>query len=116
MPSEQFLNLSSEKQTEILNSCLEEFASHGFDAASTNRIVRRAGISKGVLFKYFKNKESLFLYVCELALKQMFELFPIGNMRQFDDLFSCLKYITMRKIMVYKQHPVMYRLFLRITF
>lgn len=115
MPSEQFLNLSSEKQTDILNSCLEEFASYGFDSASTNRIVSRAGISKGVLFKYFKNKESLFLYVCEMALKQVAEQFPIENMKQFDDLFSFLKHIALQKVMVYKKHPEMYRLFLRIT-
>lgn len=75
----------------------------------------RAGISKGVLFKYFKNKESLFLYVCEMALKQVVELFPIENMKQVDDLFSFLKHITLQKVMVYKKHPDMYRLFLRIT-
>ncbi|SPF37823.1 putative Bacterial regulatory s, tetR family protein [Candidatus Desulfosporosinus infrequens] len=114
MPSEQFLNLPSEKQTNILNSCLEEFASYGFETASTNRIVNRAGISKGVLFKYFKDKESLFLYVCEMVLKQVVELFSINNMERFDDLFSFLKYITLQKIMVYKKHPEMYRLFLRI--
>lgn len=88
---------------------------HGFDAASTNRIVERAGISKGVLFKYFKDKESLFLYVCELALNHMVESLPIESVGQFDDLFSFLKYITVQKIMLYKRHPMMYRLFFRIT-
>ncbi len=115
MPSEQFFNLSPEKQTEIFDCCLEEFALHGFDVASTNRIVERAGISKGVLFKYFESKESLFLYVCESALKHMVELLPIASVAQFDDLFSFLKCIAMRKVTIYKQHPLMYRLFLRIT-
>lgn len=115
MPSEQFFNLPLEKQTGILDCCLEEFAFHGFDAASTNRIVERAEISKGVLFKYFKDKESLFLYVCESALNHMVRSLPIESVGQFDDLFSFLKIITVQKITLYKQHPMMYRLFLRIT-
>lgn len=115
MPSEQFFNLPLEKQTGILNCCLEEFAFRGFDAASTNRIVERAGISKGVLFKYFKDKESLFLYVCESALNHVVERLSIERVGQFSDLFSFLKYITLQKIKLYKQNPMIYRLFLRIT-
>ncbi len=115
MPSEQFFHLPPEKQTEILDFCLEEFALHEFDAASTNRIVERAGISKGVLFKYFKDKESLFLYVCESALNHVVESLPVESVGQFDDLFSFLKYITVQKIMLYKRHPMIYRLLLRIT-
>ncbi|RIV29264.1 TetR/AcrR family transcriptional regulator [Alicyclobacillaceae bacterium I2511] len=78
-------------------------------------MVERAGISKGVFFKYFKDKESLFLYVCESALNHVVERFPIESVGQFNDLFSFLKYIIVKKIKFYKRHSMMYRLFLRIT-
>lgn len=63
MAIENFLKLSEEKQRHILGSALSEFAEYGYDGASTNRIIQRAGISKGVLFKYFTSKEELFYYV-----------------------------------------------------
>ncbi|GIO99586.1 TetR family transcriptional regulator [Paenibacillus lautus] len=65
MNIEMFERLPQEKQEKILQACLDEFAAYGFDAASTNRIVKQAGIPKGSLFQYFGGKESLFLYMIE---------------------------------------------------
>ncbi|QFT33431.1 HTH-type transcriptional repressor Bm3R1 [Labrenzia sp. THAF82] len=39
------------------------FAEHGFEAATTNQIADRAGISIGSLYQYFPNKDSLILAV-----------------------------------------------------
>jgi AcrR family transcriptional regulator len=58
MPIEDFLRLSETKQNEIMHAALREFSRFGYDLASTNRIVAEAGISKGVLFKYFSNKKA----------------------------------------------------------
>lgn len=52
----KFLNLNPEKQDRILNAALKEFAQKGYQNASTNEIVKEAGISKGLLFHYFNNK------------------------------------------------------------
>lgn len=35
------------------------FASLGFDGTSTNAIAKEAGVSEGLIFKHFKNKEGL---------------------------------------------------------
>ncbi|WP_186785997.1 TetR/AcrR family transcriptional regulator [Paenibacillus agilis] len=63
MNIEMFERLPQEKQDKIFQAALSEFAAYGFDAASTNRIVKQAGIPKGSLFQYFGDKESLFFYV-----------------------------------------------------
>ena len=44
-----FNGLKAEKRQSILNAALGEFADKGYALASTNGIVRRAGISKGAL-------------------------------------------------------------------
>lgn len=59
----KFLNLDDEKQDRIINAALKEFAQKGYDNASTNEIVKEAGISKGLLFHYFQNKKQLYLFL-----------------------------------------------------
>lgn len=65
---EKFENLDPEKQQKILASALMEFAENGYSQASTNRIVKQAGIGKGMLFYYFKNKRDLYEYLIEYSL------------------------------------------------
>lgn len=60
-----FENLEQSRKDRILQVCIEEFARNGYEKASTNTIVKRLGISKGLLFLYFKSKKNLFLYLVE---------------------------------------------------
>ena len=41
------------------------FLAQGFDAASMDDIARKAGVSKGTLYVYFKSKEDLFEAITE---------------------------------------------------
>jgi AcrR family transcriptional regulator len=59
----KFLSLDSEKQDRIINAAIKEFAQKGYDSASTNEIVKEAGISKGLLFHYFQSKKQLFFFL-----------------------------------------------------
>lgn len=60
--------LSEEKLHEILEAGIGEFAEHGPDRASVGAIARKAGVSVGVLYKYFENKDALFLACLRHAL------------------------------------------------
>lgn len=64
-----FHTLDQEKQKRIINAALVEFAEKGFKRASTNAIVQRAGIGKGMLFYYFGSKEELFDFLCEYTIE-----------------------------------------------
>lgn len=64
-----FKELEKKKQEKILNAAFEEFARYGYKKASTNRIVQRAGISKGMLFYYFNNKKELYDDLIELGIE-----------------------------------------------
>ncbi|GAB4348507.1 MAG: TetR/AcrR family transcriptional regulator [Oricola sp.] len=48
------------KRQQILDGAKRVFLQVGFDAASMNDITREAGVSKGTIYVYFKNKEDLF--------------------------------------------------------
>ena len=43
----------------------EIFLARGFDAASMSDIAKAAGVSKGTLYVYFKNKEELFAAIVQ---------------------------------------------------
>lgn len=62
--NEKFWDMKKEKQDRIMNAAIGVFATQGYGHASTDEIVKRAGISKGLLFHYFISKQGLydFLY------------------------------------------------------
>ena len=63
MPRPRFHKLPPAQQQAILGAALDEFATRGFSAASLNRIIEAAGISKGSMYYYFDGKEDLYAHV-----------------------------------------------------
>jgi len=51
---------AEDRPREICSAALEVFAEKGFAAARLEEIARRAGVSKGTLYLYFKDKAELF--------------------------------------------------------
>ncbi len=50
-------------QEALLDAAVQEFAKAGFEGARTDEIAKRAGVNVALLFRYFKNKEGLYLAV-----------------------------------------------------
>jgi TetR/AcrR family transcriptional regulator len=95
MSLEDFLNLPELKQKEIFRAALQEFSTYGYDLASTNRIVAQAGISKGVLFKYFTSKEGLFLYAID---RDPMPKTYMDSLSDFPDIFDYIEKMTQIEI------------------
>ncbi len=51
---------SAARREAILAAALDEFAARGFEAARLDDVARRAGVAKGTIYLYFRDKESLF--------------------------------------------------------
>ena len=49
----------TEKQESILQAALKLFATEGYASTSTNKVAKVAGVSEGLIFRHFKNKEGL---------------------------------------------------------
>lgn len=73
MPAKLFFELSSDKQAKIMDAGISEFSNYGYENGSTNRIVKKAGISKGSLFKYFPNKEDLYFFILDSVTTELIE-------------------------------------------
>ena len=51
---------SVERREAILSAALDEFSARGFETARLDDVAKRAGIAKGTIYLYFRDKESLF--------------------------------------------------------
>jgi TetR/AcrR family fatty acid metabolism transcriptional regulator len=52
-------DLSEERQKQILEAAIAEFAQHGFHATRIEDIARTAGLSKGAVYLYYKSKDAI---------------------------------------------------------
>ncbi|SOC44897.1 TetR/AcrR family transcriptional regulator [Salinicoccus kekensis] len=101
---EAFRKLDPARQAEILNAALNEFANYGYKDASTNRIVKDAGMSKGMLYYYFENKEDVYYTCTEYTLKKVQEeLLDWDLPRQ--GFIERSAAIAERKHAYYEKHP-----------
>lgn len=117
MPSPLFFQLAPSKQTLVYQALLQEFATHPYEEASTNRIVKRAGISKGSLFNYFKDKEDLYLYTLTTAHLKLVE--PLQNIAapflEASDLLICFQGWAAAQFKVLQNEPLTHDLFMYFT-
>ena len=49
----------TDKKEKILTAALELFAQDGYNATSTSKIAKEAGVSEGLIFRHFQNKKGL---------------------------------------------------------
>lgn len=55
----------------ILNAAMEEFSGKGYEGASLNTICSEKGISKGIIYHYFKDKNELYLLCVEECFREV---------------------------------------------
>ncbi|MBA3924928.1 TetR/AcrR family transcriptional regulator [Listeria rustica] len=101
-----------DKRDKILMVAVEEFADHGYKAASTNRISEVAGVSKGLIFHYFGSKEKLYTaavtYSVDLAMQEV----PIGDMPTGDFVQGAI-WSTKQKLDFSKNYPAVFKLIMQ---
>jgi AcrR family transcriptional regulator len=61
------------RQEEILSAAFEVFAAHGYEAARIDDVARQAGIAKGTIYLYFRDKEQLFRAVVRGLVQKRFD-------------------------------------------
>lgn len=52
--------LTEEQQTSILENAIAEFGDKGLERTAVSAIAEKSGVSVGVIYKYYKDKEDLF--------------------------------------------------------
>ena len=114
--AQTFSDLSQEKQRQILDAAAEVFAEEDYKRASTDDIAARAGISKGLLFYYFKNKQSLYLYVADHLRTLVERHLERGALAEITDFFDMLDYGAEEKLLLFRRQPWILALALRLYY
>ena len=64
---------NAEVKEKIIKVAIEEFAKNGYKAASTNNICKKAKVSKGLIYYYFKSKEEIYLNALRFVIDRFKE-------------------------------------------
>jgi AcrR family transcriptional regulator len=71
MPFSRFAKMSQEKRERLLQVAAQEFAAHGYEAASLNRILEEAQLGKSSAYYYFEDKADLFCTVVDYCVSTL---------------------------------------------
>lgn len=74
MSTKHVSDTSGNVRQRLLDAALQLFSSKGYAATSVRELVEAAGVTKPVLYYYFKNKEGLYLALMEDALGDFFQV------------------------------------------
>jgi TetR/AcrR family transcriptional regulator, repressor for uid operon len=72
--SQNPLESSPDRRTQILEAAMVCFAKHGFHQASMHDISTEAGISVGLIYRYFENKEAVIAAMADRHKKEIHEV------------------------------------------
>ena len=59
----------------ILNAAIKEFSEYGYTKTSMNNICKHAGISKGIIYHYFQDKDDLYLTCVKICYQTLLEYY-----------------------------------------
>jgi len=113
----KFNSLPQERQDLIRNSAMVEFGEGTFKKTSADAIAKRAGVSKALLFHYFKDKRELYLYLFQYAIDQCMEIFNRHMLKAAyfgeTDFFRTLEIGQKVKMDLVRRHPGLFRFVMR---
>lgn len=103
--SDRFRDLPEEKHRVILSAAMEVFAKYDYKKASTDLIATKAGISKGSLFYYFRNKKELYLCVYHYVLEIVTEELMDPELMKITDFYNFIIYASEKKMRLLEKYP-----------
>ena len=97
--------LDEERFDTVANAALETFAREGYKGASTEQIARKAGMSKGLLFFYFRNKRELYLRTLDWLYEKTVSIVIDEHFWEIDDFFELMQYAARSKAHIMRRYP-----------
>ena len=98
-----YKKLDDEILNNILESGIDEFVDRGFSGANMRGIAQRAGVSVGVIYKYFSDKDSFFRACLDHSL-QLLDNVLAEDGKEEDDIDSCIRNIVYALVRHSQQH------------
>ena len=105
--NEKFYALSEEKQNAIINAGFKVFAKNSYKKSPVNEIAIEAGISKSLLFFYFKNKKELYIFLLKQSEELTKRTLMESGVMNGTDIFDIMYRGLLAKASMMKKYPDM---------
>lgn len=105
--NDKFFDLKREKQDRMINAGLKVFARYGYRHATTDDIVKEAGISKGLLFHYFENKVGVYVFLMDYSVRFLLLELSRNVKKDVTDFFELSRQMEWGKLQVLRNYPYM---------
>lgn len=105
--NEKFYQLPEEKQQRIINAGFRVFADNGYKKGPVSQVAEAAGISKSLLFHYFRNKKELFLFLWNKSAEVTIQVLTEYQCYEPTDLFEMMERGMQAKFKIMEQYPYM---------
>ncbi|MBO4505842.1 MAG: TetR/AcrR family transcriptional regulator [Lachnospiraceae bacterium] len=109
-----YKKLDDTSLTRLLEAGIDEFAEHGLDKTVMSSIANRAGMSVGVIYKYFEDKDAFFLACVDYSLELLQQTMESVILNE-NDLRKCLRDLVADLIRAAGEHRNYYRMYHEIT-
>lgn len=94
---------------EILDTCLEVFAEHGYNKTSTAMLAKASGISRSLIFHHFKSKKDLYLSLLDRCFERGNMVMGFESVSEDENFFEVKDRISAIKFKYYKENPDLYK-------
>ena len=88
--NEKFFDLPKERQQAILSAGYRVFSQNSYKKSPVSEIAVEAGISKSLLFYYFRNKQELYLFLWDKCAEITMQYLTEARCYEQTDLFEML--------------------------
>jgi AcrR family transcriptional regulator len=105
----RFESLRESSKERIENAALELFAKKGYGSTSISQIAKAAGISKGLMYNYYKSKEALLEAIVQKSFDWGREMFSAG-MAQTEKPEDLLRYVVEASVAAVLEKPDFWKL------
>ena len=107
--NEKFFHLPVEKQEKIINAGYRVFSLNSYKKSPMSEIAGAAGISKSLLFHYFRNKRELYLFLWNHCAEITIEYLTKYGCYEKQEFFEMMYRGMKAKINIMKRYPDMGR-------
>lgn len=105
--NERFYTLPTEKQQAIINAGYRVFSQNSYKNSPMSEIAAEAGISKSLLFHYFRNKKELYLFLWDKCAKTTIEFLTQYGCYGQKELFESMERGMRAKMEIIHLYPDM---------
>lgn len=105
--NDKFFSLPEEKRQAIINAGYRVFSQNTYKNSPMSEIADAAGISKSLLFYYFRNKKELYLFLWDKCAETTIEFLTEYGCYEQNELFESMERGMQAKLEIIRMYPDM---------